>query len=72
MMLSESQIKKIIKAAMLRHFEQIPHSPGLFVDGYFYRAKHQDSLSMVISDAAAMISQPSLANFTGASTQDEG
>jgi len=49
-----SQISKAIKAAFMPHLEQVPHT-GLFMDGYYYRPKHQDSLSMAIEDAAVAV-----------------
>jgi hypothetical protein len=50
--MNANEVKQVIKDAILEHFEQINHSPGLFLDGYYYRAKHQDSLSLAVSDAA--------------------
>jgi hypothetical protein len=49
-----SQISKTIKAAFMPHFEQVAHT-GLFMDGYYYRPYHQDSLSMAIEDAAVAV-----------------
>jgi len=55
--MNSNEVKEILKAAFMPHLEQVPHSPGLFLDGYYYRAKHQDSLSMAMSDASDALAE---------------
>ena len=57
--MNSNEVRQIIKDAFMPHLEQIPHSPGLFLDGYFYRPKHQDSLSLAIDDATEALAQAS-------------
>jgi hypothetical protein len=52
---SDEEVKSAIVEAFMPHLEQVPHSPGLFLDGYYYRPKHQDSLSLAIDDATVAL-----------------
>ena len=70
-LVSEEKIKSTIVKAFMPHLEQVAHSPGLFLDGYYYRPKHQDSLSLAINDATVALEALVLKTLASPSSSEE-